>query len=320
MPRLRPAGRRPAANRRLDRSTPLSEREAPGGLTAPRLVSPRGAIRRSVVVWGWGQIATGDRRGWLLVALEVLAAAGYALIAMPYARGTSSGLVFVAAAAFVAVWAAQALHAERRARHRLAPFAARDPGVAAVELLWLAPIVVAGATAFWSLAGPATSPDNLLAEYVDLWRAGRSSQAAALFAVPPDPAGLAAAWQRQSARLTNESIRAAAQAGPKGGIEPADPWASVRWEAPGQAVPSPTAEVASADGQFLAEADVVRRETVRDSFLGLVPTTSDRLVPVDRLGTVRLRTVELPGPLPGAPPVVAWRIDAVQLLGESLAG
>lgn len=292
----------------------------PGDLPPPRVGSARGAIRRSLVAWGWGQLATGDRRGWLLLALEVVAVVGFALVAIPYARGTSSGLVFIAGAAFVGVWAAQALHAERRARRRLEPFAAGAPAGAAVELLWLAPIVVAGATAFWSLTGPATSPDDLLADYVDLWRTGRAADASVLFAVPPDPVGLEAAWQRQSARLTNETIRAAAQAGAAGGIDPTDPWASVRWNEPDQTSTSTAGQGVNVAGRFTAGATVVRRETARDSFLGLVPTTSERLVPIDDLGTIGLRTVELPGPLPGTPPVVAWRIDAVQLLGESFAG
>jgi hypothetical protein len=312
--------RRPTATRPPGRTTAASDSETARDQPPRALVGPRGAIRRSLVAWGWGQLATGDRRGWLLLALEAVALLGFALVAISYARGTSSGLVFVGGAAFVAVWAAQALHAERRARRRLEPLATDSPAGAAVELLWLAPIVGAAATAFWSLTGPATSPDDLLADYVDLWRTGRPAEASVLFAVPPDPAGLDAAWQRQSARLTNETIRAAAQAGATGGIDPADPWASVRWNAPDEAAMSAAAEPPNVDGRFAAEASVVRRETVRDSFLGLVATTTERLVPIDDLGAIRLRTVELPGPLPGTPPVVAWRIEAVQLLGESLGG
>jgi hypothetical protein len=37
---------------------------------------------------------------------------------------------------------------------------------------------------------------------------------------------------------------------------------------------------------------------------------------VEDLGTIRLRTVDLPGPFAGAPPVVVWRIDELDLLGE----
>jgi hypothetical protein len=289
-----------------------------GDVPPPRLVSPRGAIRRSLAVWGWGQLATGDRRGWLLVALELVAIPVFVLLALPYARGTANGFVFVAGALFIAVWAAQALHADRRAVRRASPFAPELRRSAGVELLWLAPIVVAGATGFWSLTGPATSPDDLLADYVALWRSDHPADASALFAVAPDAPALAAAWERQSARLTNEAIRAAAQAGPVGGIDPADPWAAVRWEPH----TGPTGGSTDAGGPDAASADavVVRRETVRDSFFGLVPTTSDRLLPVAALGTVRMRTVETPGPVPGAPPIVVWRIDGLTLLGESLGG
>jgi hypothetical protein len=41
---------------------------------------------------------------------------------------------------------------------------------------------------------------------------------------------------------------------------------------------------------------------------------------VASLGMVRLRTVQLPGSLPGAPSVVVWRIAEVQFLGDSVAG
>ncbi|HEY3523431.1 MAG TPA: hypothetical protein VGK63_06980, partial [Candidatus Limnocylindrales bacterium] len=150
---------------------------SPVPLPAPTLVGPRGAIRRSLLIWGWGQLATGDRRGWLLAPLEAAALAAIWFIALPYASGTAAGIVFVAIAAFVALWAAQALHAERRARRRLAPFVAPGsvPHGAAVELLWLAPIVVAGGTAFWAMAGAGGSPDDVVAEYVATWRADQAA-------------------------------------------------------------------------------------------------------------------------------------------------
>jgi hypothetical protein len=297
--------------------TATPERDSPADtLPAPRLVGPRGAIRRSLCVWGWGQLATADRRGWLLLGLEVVGLGFLALVAAPYIRGTDSGIVFLAGSLFVAAWAAQALHAERRARRRSAPYApdGRHPS-AAVELLWLAPVVVVGATAFWSLTGPATSADDLLAEYVRLWRAGRAAEAAALFAVAPDPSTLGSVWQRQAARLTNESITAAVEAGPDGGIDPRRPWDAVRWEEP----PNESATSAPTGGRT-AVGVVVRRETVRDTFVGLVPTTSQRLIPVTTLGTIQLRTVELAGPFRGAPPVVVWRIGGLELLGERLGG
>jgi hypothetical protein len=274
------------------------------------------------VLWGWGDVATGDGRGWALLALEAVAFAGFWLLAMPYAHGTSSGAVFVLGALLVVAWAAQALHADRTALRR-ASAGLRQPS-AAVELLWLAPLVVAGATAFWALAGPATSPDALLADYVDAWRAGRAADAARLFVVPPEPDALAAAWRRESARLTNEAIRASVSTDAGTGIDAADPWSAVRWDVPESSAAASSAPAAAAPpsepSRAVVDAVLVARQTVRDSFFGLVPTTSQRLVPVASLGTVHLRTVQLPGSLPGGPPVVVWRIADVQFLGESLAG
>lgn len=319
----------------------------PGDLPPPRLVSPRGALRRSLLVWGWGQLATGDRRGVLLAILEVGLVAALARVVAPYAKGTASGLVFLAGAAFLALWAGQAIHAERRAARRWAPYATHPPS-GAVDLLWLAPILVGAATAFWSFSGPATAPDSLLAAYLDAWRTGRTADAARLFAANADPSALGAVWERQGARLDNAAIRAAAAAGPDGGIDPAQPWDAVRWEPPGTVggasgaggtgvtsassagpsgaassagpgSPAPSSESPTDPlGRPVVAATIVRRETVRDTFFGLVPTTTERLVPVADLGTVRLRTVELPGPFDGAPPVVEWRIDEVDLLGERI--
>ncbi len=304
-------------------------------LPPPRLVSPRGAIRRSLLVWGWGHVATGERRGLLLAPLEVLCLAALLLGALPYASGTASGLVFVALAAFVAAWAAQALDAERRARRRLAPFARADAAVAgaAVELLWLAPVVVAGATAYWALAGAGGSPDDVVAAYVARWRAGQATEAAALFATPPDPATIRSAWDRQAPRLANMVVAAAAQAGPDGGIDPAEPWRSVRWvdaasvePTPGGpaavtgGVPSDEAGQSEVAGRSVVTAVVVRRQSDVDAFLGLVPTRVVRSVPVGELGTIVLRTVSSPGPVSGAPPIVTWRIATLDLLGERLGG
>ncbi|HET7026869.1 MAG TPA: hypothetical protein VFI28_04185 [Candidatus Limnocylindrales bacterium] len=302
------AARAPTAGRTTQPAEPGA-----GVLPVPRPISPRGAIRRSLLVWGWGELATGGRRGFLLVVAEIAAVVTFVFVLAPYSAGSAAGLVFLGGGAFVAVWAAQALHAERRAARGIAP--SHDPvgHGAAIELLWLAPIVVAGATAFWTMSGPSASPESVLAAYVDSWRAGDVADASGLFAVVPDRASLAASWARQSARLSNETIRASAQAGPNGGIDPEDPWASLRWAPSTGASPSSTLGL---DGRPVVAATIVRHDTVRDSFLGLVPTTSQRLAVVEDLGTVRLRTVDLPGPFAGAPPVVVWRIDELDLLGE----
>jgi hypothetical protein len=287
----------------------------PSVLPAPPLVDPRGAIRRGLLVWGWGHLATGDRRGWALVGLEIAALIVLVLAVAPYARGTANALVFLALSGFVAVWALQALAAERRAARRLAPYSGDADRGAPVELLWLAPVVVAGATAFWSVTGPGSSPDDLLARYVDLWRADRPAEAAVLLASPPDPGQLHDAWTRQQARLTNETIRASVDTGPEAGIDPDDPWESVRWE---WAAANASAPGTASGSAAAIDAVVVRHVSERGSVLGIVPTTAVRLEPVARLGTIRLALIDLPGPFPGAPPVSVWRISAVDLLGERI--
>jgi hypothetical protein len=246
------------------------------------------------------------------------------VLALPYAAGTASGAVFVAGAVVVALWAAQALLAERVARRRRAPYVPAGERGAAVELLWLAPLVVVAATAFWALAGAGGSPDDVVAEYVARWRAGDAAAATPLFAVPPAADAVRMAWDRQAARLANAAIAAAAEAGPDGGIDPSQPWSAVRWENANdlRSAPDvlPSAVPVDAPGRVSIGAVIVRAQADRDTFLGLVPTRVVRRVPVTGIGTVTLRTVQLAGPVDGAPPIVVWRIASVDLLGERLGG
>ncbi|HEU4572522.1 MAG TPA: hypothetical protein VFR93_07525 [Candidatus Limnocylindrales bacterium] len=255
----------------------------------------------------------------MLALIELVAVAALVLVAGPYARGTAKGFVFLALAAFVAVWGLQAIAAGRRAAQRAAPFTTGAGSGGAVELLWLAPVIVAGATAFWSLSGAASSPDDVVAEYLGLWQAGRAADAAPLLVAPPEPSTLADAWSRERARLTNETIRAGAQAGPDADIDVDDPWGSVRWQDADDR-PNGSGVATVAADEKVVEAVIVRRQAERGSFLGVVPTTSVRLVPVASLGSIRLQVVDLPPPIAGAPPVRVWRVAGVDLLGERFGG
>lgn len=292
------------------------------------LVSPRGALRRSLVLWGWGQVATGDRRGFALALLEVLALAGFALAVPRLLDGTLSVLLYLAGALFVAAWGGIALHAYRRAVVRRAPFVpsaevstasrgadrtlqagagadvpAGDGG--AIDLLWLAPVLIVTVSAFWTLGGSLGSPESTLATYVRDWRSGLPGEAATLFAAPMDARTLADAWGRQQARLHNDLVRLAATSGEDSGIDPAQPLDSLRF----------VLDDASVDpaGTRLVHVQTVSRQTVRDTFFGLVPTTTQRLVTIAEVGTVTL-TYE---PATGAPGGT-WRIGAVQVLEERL--
>jgi rubredoxin len=265
-----------------------------------------------MALWGWGQLALGDRRGWALLVLEPLAAAALVLVGIPLAAGTGLEVVFVAGVLVGVAWLGQAVHAYRLAVRRRQRFGLSGADGGAIELLWLVPLAVVATTVYWTVLGPAAAPDAALAQYVTAWRAGRPADAAALFVTAIDPGTVSAVWQRQGARLRNDLVVAAAAAGPDSGIDPGQPFDSLRYE-----WVEPPAGV-GADTRLL-EIRVVRARSVRDTIFGLIPATHDELVPVLDLGSVTLRLVSIAGTLPGVP-VAHWRIDRVSALDEELPG
>jgi hypothetical protein len=272
------------------------------------LPTARGAVRRSLLIWGWGQIATGDRRGWLLVPLEPLAIAGLVLVGVPLASGTAANWVFLGGTLVLALWAGQAIHAYRRAVHRREPFGLSGADGGAIEVLWLAPIGIVAATIFWAVAGSSASAETTVSRYAADWEAGNATDASQLFVGAIDGAEVSDAWDRELPRLRNALVVAAAAAGPGGGIDPALPFDALRWEAD---PPAP-------DGRVVVHVRLVRQEIVRDTFFGLVPTTRQRLVPIDDLGTLTLVRVANAGPVGGQPRIQAWRIENATMLGESI--
>jgi hypothetical protein len=289
-------------------------------LPPPRLVTARGALRRSLLIWGWGQLATGDRRGWLLAGLEAVSLIALVLVGWPAASGSSSDVVFLAGGLFVAAWAAVAIHAYRRAARRRAIFdlVAADGG--AVDLLWLSPILIVASTLFWIVGGSGSSADSTTSRYAAAWRHDQAASAGTLFAMPPTVASVHAAWARQDVRLHDELARLSASLGPDAGIDPNAPFDSLRFEPVSDNAPQGSAgdSVTAADTAVTISVQVVRLETVQDRFLGLFPTSAVRIVPVEELGTIRLRPVPLPGAYGGAPTTIGWRIEALNLLGEQL--
>lgn len=278
----------------------------PGDLPLPSLVTPRDALRRSLVVWGWGQIAAGDRRGWLGPPAQLASVVALVLGAPILVAGTDGELAFVAGAAVLAAWGLIAVHAHRRAAHRRAALDLPPGDVSAAELLWLAPLAIALASGFWIATGDSGDPGVLLDSYVADWRAGRAADAAARFAVPPDPAALAESWSRQDAALRNELVAIAAAAGPDSGIDPDPPLDAIRWVEAGT-TPS---------GGRLFALEVARLETIRGELFGFLPTTSQRLVTLGRLGRVEVRLVDRPGSAGGP----AWRIVGSEIGGITIGG
>jgi hypothetical protein len=267
-------------------------------------VSPRGALRRSLIVWGWGQIAAGDGRGWLGPPLQLGIVATLVALAPSAAQGTNAGLVFLGGAIALALWLAIPIHAYRVAARRRSAFDVSIGPASGLDLLWLTPFAVAFPTFFWTAAGRAGDPGLVLSDYVADWRAGRVHAAIGYFDTPPGGGVVADRWEAQLARVRNELVRLAAISRPNSGIDPERPLDSVVWSAK----PSDEADT------FVVALEVVRRETVRGQLLGFVPSTSQRIVTLERLGTAELRLVELPGQFAGQ----GWRIGRVEVGGIGL--
>jgi hypothetical protein len=270
-----------------------------------------------MLIWGWGQLATGDRRGWLLLALQPVGIALLAWVGPALADGPGVSLAYAGGVALLAGWAAVAVHAYRRAARRRLLVELPGPDGGAIWLLVLAPIAIAASSLFWGLAGRAADPATVLDRYVADWRAGRAGEAIARFARSPGSTSLVhELWDAQLTALRNELVRLVPRAGPGGGIDPDAPFETVRWVDAG---PTPT-------GGRLVALEVSRRETVHGLLLGLLPVSSQRFVPLERLGTIELAPVAAgapfapAGPLPDGPWAVSWRIVKVEILDVALGG
>jgi len=268
-----------------------------------------------MLAWGWGQLVTGDRRGWLLLAAQPIAIALLAWTGPTLAGGAGVSVAFLGGAALVAAWAAVPLHAYRRAARRRMLVELAGPDGGAVWLLVFAPIAIVASSLFWGLAGRQADPATVLDRYVADWRSGRVDEAIGRFARSPGSSELVREiWDAQLTALRNELIRIAPRAGPDGGIDPDEPFDGVRWVDAG-----PTGS-----GGRLVAVEVSRRETVHGLVLGLLPVSSQRLVPLERLGTVELAPVAAgapfapDGPLPHGPWAEAWRLVEVEIVDISL--
>jgi hypothetical protein len=270
------------------------------------LPSPRGALVASLIAWGWGQIASGDRRWWLAPPLQLAAIAG--LVALLALRPADAAVepTFLAGCALLGTWAGIAVHAHRRAaRRRLALDLPAGPSGGAA-LLWLAVPAILLSTLPWILGGRAAEPGLVLEAYVADWQEGRAEAARDRFTTPPASAAhVQAAWQAQSAGLRNDLLALAAEHGPEAGIDPDRALDVVRWTDAG---------AIDAGRGRLVVIEVVRHETLRGRLFGFLPTSSQRLVALARLGEVRLRLV----PIGGAGH--AWRIERIEVGGVTLGG
>lgn len=217
--------------------------------------------------------------------------------------------IFAAAVLFVVAWAAIALAAYRRAVRRREAFGLSGADGGAAELLWLSPLVIAGMMVAWGVGGTLARPDSTLTRYVRDWRTGDAADAATLFVAPATSASISAAWDRQAPRLRNELVRLDASGAPDDGVDPDRPLDSIRF------VDAPSPAGSDADVHRIV-VQVVRRESVPGTLFGLLPTTSQTLVPVAELGWIELRLVLRPSERAGVPDDPVWLISDMDLLGE----
>jgi hypothetical protein len=227
---------------------------------------------------------------------------------LPLAGGIAAPLVYLLGIALLVAWAAIAVHAWHVAsRRRIA--AGLTPGGTGAPILWLIPLVLALGGGLWVAAGPGADPALALDAYLADWRAGRAASGAARFAAPPPPASLQAAWDGQAGAVANAVVRIVA-AEPAVEADPATLLDGLRWVDQGTA----------ADGSRTLTLEAARSERVRNLLFGILPATSQRLVPVERLGSAVLRPVPVAPGIGPFGPVVAWRIVRIEIAGATIAG
>ena len=194
--------------------------------------------------------------------------------------GTRWLAVFPLLAAVIAVWLAQAVHA-----HRLALERGRAPGGELKVMLFLAAaaLVLSG---YWLVGGRHGSPSATLGAYLEAWRSGQPEMAAPLFVIDPPPDQLRAAWTDHDALLRADVARAAATHGRDAGLDPAQPFDSLRFTETDDEAPPGGAAIAM---------DLVRLQRIESELLGIVPTASQQTVVIAREMVVRFALLPEPG-------------------------
>lgn len=274
-------------------------------LTQPRLASAATILRRGLVLWGWGHVTLGDRRGWVLALLQPIFIVALVLVALQLIDGTRWLVVFIPLAVLLVVWLGQALHAYQRALR----LGAAPGGEAQVALF--VPLAVTLVTLYWLLGGSLGSPAATVEQYALDWMSMRADAAAPLFVGQTDPASLAATWRSETAYLQSRVERAASEYGPGSGLHPESPFDNLRFGPP----------IEERAGFAQVTIDIVRQQEVQTTILGLIPTASQETVTVESAGVISLQVVPQDAPewLPvGRLSSSAWLIEDVSI-GDSSA-
>jgi hypothetical protein len=259
-------------------------------------------VALALLGWGLGHVATGDRRGWLLLAAEGAAIAMLIAVGLPRLEGDAVNGLFLALVLFFAMWAAQAIDAHGRA---VRAGAGRE---GAIWLLALLPVAVAFFSVFWMLGGASASASATTERFVDAWRGGRPAIAAALLVEDVGPGALAVRWVEADAVIKARLASLSATLGPGSGLDLEHPFTNLEFRVSAVA---PTGDRAAAHARIA----VVRHVSVRSTFLGLFPTAVQQTEVLDEIGTIELVSVPLE-PAFGFtdwPATRIWRVVALRL-------
>jgi hypothetical protein len=233
-----------------------------------------------------------------------MATAGLLITVLVLSATDAAGWAFLGLVAFFTAWGGQAILAYRRA----VELGGRPGGAEA--MLALAPVAVVVFTAFWLVAGSLGSPAATLQRYVSAWRSDRPDLAATLFDAPREPAALAEQWSSDEGYLRGRLLELAASLEPGSGLDPERPFAPLVVRFPDSVGPAGEPAAIEAGEEARAVIEIVRRESVRGSFFGLVPTASQRIVTVEQVGQARLVAAAGPGLAP-LPEALVWRLESV---------
>jgi hypothetical protein len=214
--------------------------------------------------------------------------------------GTRWLVIFPPLALLLVAWAAQAVHAYRRAVELGA-----EPGGEIQAALFL-PFAAAVLTIFWLAGGRHASPTATVEGYVVAWISGRTQVAANMYVTPPSTVDLEAAWAVQSAYLTDRVTTLASEYGPTSGLDPTQPLDNLRFSDP----------ISVGTGLETVNVDIVRLQRVETMVLGFIPTAGQETVVVEPAGAITVTLVDQPPPtwLPTARlSSSAWLIEDVRV-------
>ncbi len=248
----------------------------------------------------------GDRRGWLLLALQVVAVIGVGLLAAVLIDGTRWLIVFPPLALLVVIWIGQAISAYHLALRR----GGSRGGELSITLLL--PLGVGLLTLFWLFGGRHGSPSATLEAYISAWMNDRPDIAAALFTGSPSAAEVSAEWDTERGSIVGRIRDGQLVYGEESGLDPERPFDSLRF--------TESASGVGVDGRLPMVVEIVRSRAVEATVLGFIPTASQETVVVEQAAVIwlTLEPEREPDWLPSlGAQSYAWKISSIEAVDQT---